>query len=274
MNFGPLTPEFTLIIWQPLRRQMGEIGETRSLAFHNGWQEPTNGFAPNSHGRRVWSFALISLNVNVKGQGQQRQKTRCALTTSKHRPNTMHSLQITSRKQQTRRLRRYHRCRGVTLSAYVCWAWRATAGLCHAFLVCIWSSCCHCHPIISGFIKIQNGISGASLTRLSYEFLVCLLCFWQLCSCADCFCCVRFSFFSTKPRNWLGRTSLKLPILCQVGCKTLTQSINQGSDKLRCRMDFQHEFWPHALPDMTVPTYFDDSRNQTQDQHVTNSFNN
>ena len=153
----------------------------------------------------------------VKGQGQQRQKTRCALTTSKHRPNTMHSLEITSRKQQTRRLRRYRRCRGVTLSAYVRWAWWATAGLCHAFLVCIWSSCCHCHPIISGFIKIQNGfnITGASLPRLFldkrplHEFLVCLLCFWQLCSCVDCFCCVRFSFFSTKPRNWLGRTSLK-----------------------------------------------------------------
>jgi len=23
-----------------------------------------------------------------------------------------------------------------------------------------------------------------------------------------CCCCVRFSFFSTKPRDWLGRTSL------------------------------------------------------------------
>jgi len=33
VNFGPLTPEFTLIIWQPLRRQMGEIGETCSLGI-------------------------------------------------------------------------------------------------------------------------------------------------------------------------------------------------------------------------------------------------
>ena len=41
-----------------------------------------------------------------------------------------------------------------------------------------------------------------------------------------CLCCVRFSFFSTTPRGWLGRTSPKRPILCRVGCKTLTQSIN------------------------------------------------
>ena len=41
-----------------------------------------------------------------------------------------------------------------------------------------------------------------------------------------CFCCVCFSFFSTKPRDWLGRTSPKWPILCRVGCKTSTQSID------------------------------------------------
>jgi len=39
------------------------------------------------------------------------------------------------------------------------------------------------------------------------------------------FYCVRFSFFSTKPRDWLGR-SLKWSILCWVGHKTLTQSIS------------------------------------------------
>ena len=49
LNFGPLTPEFTMIIWQPFTRQMGEIGETRSLAFQNRWQEQLNGFVPNSH---------------------------------------------------------------------------------------------------------------------------------------------------------------------------------------------------------------------------------
>jgi len=26
-------------------------------------------------------------------------------------------------------------------------------------MICIWSCCCHCHPIISSFIKIQNGLT-------------------------------------------------------------------------------------------------------------------
>ena len=30
VNFGPLTPEFTVMVWRPFMRQMGEIGETRS----------------------------------------------------------------------------------------------------------------------------------------------------------------------------------------------------------------------------------------------------
>ena len=36
--------------------------------------EPLNGFAPHSHGRRVWSLAGTSLKVKVNGQGHQRQK--------------------------------------------------------------------------------------------------------------------------------------------------------------------------------------------------------
>jgi len=36
-------------------------------------------------------------------------------------------------------------------------------------MICIWSSWCYCHPVISCFIKIQNGcyLSGTSLLRLS-----------------------------------------------------------------------------------------------------------
>jgi len=40
----------------------------------------------------------------------------------------------------------------------------------HGYLsVCIWSSWCHCHPIISCFITIQYwfNLSGAGLPRLS-----------------------------------------------------------------------------------------------------------
>jgi len=54
-----------------------------------------------------------------------------------------------------------------------------------------------------------------------------LFCPRLLCSCFVCFCCVTFSFFGTTPRDWLGRTSPKWTVLCRVGRKTLTQSINQ-----------------------------------------------
>ena len=36
-------------------------------------REPLNEFAPNSHGRRVWSLARTTLKVKVKGQGHQGQ---------------------------------------------------------------------------------------------------------------------------------------------------------------------------------------------------------
>jgi len=42
-----------------------------------------------------------------------------------------------------------------------------------------------------------------------------------------CICCVRFGFFHTKPRDWLGETSPKWPLLCRVVCKTTTQTMNQ-----------------------------------------------
>jgi len=34
-------------------------------------REPLNGFAPNSHGTRVWSLARTSLNLKVKVKGQR-----------------------------------------------------------------------------------------------------------------------------------------------------------------------------------------------------------
>jgi len=37
--------------------------------------EPLNGFVINSQGRHAWSLARMSLNVKVKGQGHQGQKT-------------------------------------------------------------------------------------------------------------------------------------------------------------------------------------------------------
>jgi len=40
-----------------------------------------------------------------------------------------------------------------------------------------------------------------------------------LCTCA--FVVLDLSFFSTMPRDWLGRTYPKWSILCRMGCKTL-----------------------------------------------------
>ena len=40
-----------------------------------------------------------------------------------------------------------------------------------------------------------------------------------------CFCCVRFSFFSTMPRDWLRRTSPKWPILWRVERKIFIKSM-------------------------------------------------
>ena len=52
--------------------------------------EPLNGFAPNLHGRRIWSLGQTNLNVNVKCQGHQGQicsPLKCIV---------MHLLQMTS----------------------------------------------------------------------------------------------------------------------------------------------------------------------------------
>ena len=103
------------------RRNAFDSWDSHSTTDMNGWQEPLNGFAPNSHGRRVWSSARTSLNVKVKSQKSKvkvnRDKKRTALTTPLQcGRNGTASLHITSRKQQARR---FHRWRGVSSPACV-----------------------------------------------------------------------------------------------------------------------------------------------------------
>ena len=62
--------------------------------------ESLNGFAPNSHGRRVWSLTRTSLNVKVKGQGHQRQKLVSWSLTSLFSTNT--AISETNQRQKTR----------------------------------------------------------------------------------------------------------------------------------------------------------------------------
>ena len=42
-----------------------------------------------------------------------------------------------------------------------------------------------------------------------------------LCTAGNSSFVVRFSFFSVKPRDWLGRTCVMQSIVFQVGCKTI-----------------------------------------------------
>ena len=44
--------------------------------------------------------------------------------------------------------------------------------------------------------------------------------------CAVWFICALFSFFGTEPSDWLGRTSPKWPVMCQLGRRIVTQSLN------------------------------------------------
>jgi len=46
------------------------------LFVYEIFREPLNGFAPNSHGRRVWSFARTSLKVDIKGQRSRSPGTK------------------------------------------------------------------------------------------------------------------------------------------------------------------------------------------------------
>ena len=67
-----------------------------------------------------------------------------------------------------------------------------------------------------------------------------------------CFCCVQFSFFSTMPRDWLGRTSPKWPILGQVVCKTRDVKfgfLNIRSSLTTIRILFEIRKWPRLPGD-------------------------
>ena len=61
-----------------------------------------------------------------------------------------------------------------------------------------------------------------------------------------CFCCAVFRFFTTMPRDWLGRTSLKWPVLCRVGRKTLTQSINQTEHTVYEYRNNEYGYYRHC----------------------------
>jgi len=61
--------------------------------------------------------------------------------------------------------------------------------------------------------------------RLWTDFIFCYGCVFD-------FVVLDLIFFSTKPRDWLGQTSPKWPILFWLGRKTLTQSISLDGTRL------------------------------------------
>jgi len=95
----------------------------------------------------------------VKGRSHQGQKTCCALT----HPRGVDGMECPRCrwllcKQQTRQ---FDRCRGVSSPGCVRWAWRAIAGLCHAFLV---------------VVTLFNGNMHERLEEASHF----ISCYWQL----------------------------------------------------------------------------------------------
>ena len=87
---------------------------------------------------------------------------------------------------------------------------------------CIWPSWCHYHSL--SVASVKSRLVLPFWYRLTQCVCVCVFrSLW--------FCVVRFVgfwfLFSTEPRDWLGRTSVKWPILCRVGHKTLLLSSSQ-----------------------------------------------
>ena len=95
VNFGPLTPEFMVMVWRPFMRQMGEIGETRSiLGTGTGqWMAGTaERICAKFKRKRCFGPSLGRVGMSrskVKGQGHQGQKTHGALTT----PRSMNEME-------------------------------------------------------------------------------------------------------------------------------------------------------------------------------------
>jgi len=122
------------MVWRPFMR---EIIQMRSILETRIWQW-TAGTAERICAKFTRKTCLVIRSDEFECQGQ-RSKTKVTMDKNAlctHNPprfgrNGTPLLQIRSRKQQTRRL---DRCRGVSSPRCVRWAWRVTAGLCHAFL--------------------------------------------------------------------------------------------------------------------------------------------
>jgi len=85
VNFGPLTPEFTVMVWRPFMRQMGEISETRSI-LGNRIPQRMAGTAERICAKFTQKTCLVlrSYEFQYQDQGSKSPGTKNALRT----PNT------------------------------------------------------------------------------------------------------------------------------------------------------------------------------------------
>ena len=71
--------------------------------------------------------------------------------------------------------------------------------------------------------RLSTGRGDGSAQRGQSVIYDCLVCSYFV-----CFCCVRFNFFRTKPRDWLGKNVSEMTCFVSIGTyKTLTQSSSQ-----------------------------------------------
>ena len=86
VNFGPLTPEFTVMVWRPFMRKMREINETRSILKTRIRQWMVGTVEPIC-AKFTWKTCLVLRSDELEYQDQMSKvkvtatKTRCALTT-------------------------------------------------------------------------------------------------------------------------------------------------------------------------------------------------
>jgi len=69
--------------------------------------------------------------------------------------------------------------------------------------------------------------------HVSSTYRLAFVCFLPFYSCVVCFYCVRFSFFSHQPRDWLGRTSVKWPICVERDVKPWLMKGSWVSSEIR-----------------------------------------
>jgi len=172
VNFGRLTLEFTVMIWRPSVHQMREIVEMHSI-LETDIRQWMAGTAEGICAKFTQKTCLVLQSDEFECQGQRsgsRRTKNCgchALTTP---PlcgwNGTPSLQITSRKQQTRR---FDRCGGVSSPGCMHWVWRSTAGLCHTFVVKIYTT------LTLSFSLIQLAMNSCDLSINVYAASILLL---------------------------------------------------------------------------------------------------